>query len=1223
VEAYGWFLNSLPGHRLAMEMTRRLLDAQFFGVEDLDAAIRTAQCLVDMPLSHPYRREAAELMLEGLGLVIKRQGEEGTIVIPDKIFDLRAGRTLARIEPKSTLPDSIRVVHSVPIPSIVRRWMNLAISFGPLAENSGSANALRYAAAKVLFRYGHFAAARRELRDLLAKNVDSVLKLYIQVDLIRMARLENNWESLEQLASEFELEEAQELLKSIRDSRLQSRLRRAARFIRQAEAIDENAGVRAEQEFIENRLGNRGGTGTTNEPTRARPSELRPHTFSLVDNQGREIPVRSSDFSVLIEGFRARVVMELKFKNAGKGVAEGQFKLRLPEGAAPYFLAFGKAGGGTSKKSTQKLAEEWNQVREAAFRPDVVPEVVSSVPGGPKTARVVPRAPASKAYTETVQRNVDPALLEWSATGVFAARVFPLQPGEIHRVVLGYDVDIPRLGNVLEYRLDLPDGVPVNRVSIGTAHLAGASLEVSPDGGEWRESEDAKFVHFTNPSQREIVVRQIEAGGPILLEQESKVGAGFFAVRVTPQLDFQERKILDTVVIAVDLSLSSGTQRDAIWYSLLKAILDSNRQQIRRFAVLFFHLDSFWWNTGFVENTPENVAKLLAFAGTLSVEGATDLRSAISRASAPEWAGEAEADRQWDLLVISDGNDTWNTQSGTLDGSLQPGERVGRVVAFRTGDLDRKGLAFLTGLASKSGGAVFAVTNSTQAQQAAEACSTLPWHLESAFIEGSKEIIARSQNTDLFPGMSLLLAGRGKVKEGAPLVLRFGGGGSTVEQRINLAQRVTSPSASRIFGSIAVELLEEGGAKLREHAVAFSRHFRVIRESCSLLMLESEADYARHGLVDTAEADAAVAASSVARLLQKPEEPSRDAGTEESTSTAWKSDFLAWISGKLKIGAGGVPSELPCPALWPCTQEESVHSGWWLTLFATALPASVFVPHVAPEGVSDQTGSSTPVNLALELSEGRIGRESALRCARERYLAGHRFEAVRCLSSLLENEGSILEKELVLVLGYLALGAGRSERVIPLLMQMVMEGTDRWKFYHLLLASLEADSTPMLLLLWTEAVHGLVLRNRWCPLMAHHWSQSRRGFLARLAAAPEGGAASGIARSLLTEKGGRFPRMSASITSPSWVDGVKLVVSGPPAPDESQQNDGAFAETVIARSGKYRFSAEWKGKDWKWPMLTPFMLTVTVHDLVNPQVVRRVFYMKWPDRATDIITLEL
>ena len=39
-------------------------------------------------------------------------------------------------------------------------------------------------------------------------------------------------------------------------------------------------------------------------------------------------------------------------------------------------------------------------------------------------------------------------------------------------------------------------------------------------------------------------------------------------------------------------------------------MLDNNRDSIQEFAVVFFNVETFWWQEKFVANTPENVDAL-------------------------------------------------------------------------------------------------------------------------------------------------------------------------------------------------------------------------------------------------------------------------------------------------------------------------------------------------------------------------------------------------------------------------------------------------------------------------------------------------------------------------------------------------------------------------------------------------------------------------------------
>jgi hypothetical protein len=73
-------------------------------------------------------------------------------------------------------------------------------------------------------------------------------------------------------------------------------------------------------------------------------------------------------------------------------------------------------------------------------------------------------------------------------------------------------------------------------------------------------------------------------------------------------------------------------------------------------------------------------------------------------------------------------------------------------------------------------------------------------------------------------------------------------GDETREWVAPLPAPVASPLAPRVYGEIAVGALEPFAATNRSVPEAYARHFRVVRETCSLLMLESEADYERFGI---------------------------------------------------------------------------------------------------------------------------------------------------------------------------------------------------------------------------------------------------------------------------------------------------------------------------------------------------------------------------------------
>src|SRR5262249_32632456 len=116
----------------------------------------------------------------------------------------------------------------------------------------------------------------------------------------------------------------------------------------------------------------------------------------------------------------------------------------------------------------------------------------------PKEARMVPREKAQIADGQTVRRRGDPAIVEWAGAGAFSARVFPLAPHRLHRIVVGYDVDLTPIGNDLEYRLDLPEHVPSSVIDVSVAGgTATATPEVAP-----RKVAGRALYHFENRKDR-------------------------------------------------------------------------------------------------------------------------------------------------------------------------------------------------------------------------------------------------------------------------------------------------------------------------------------------------------------------------------------------------------------------------------------------------------------------------------------------------------------------------------------------------------------------------------------------------------------------------------------------------------------------------------------------------------------------------------------------------
>jgi hypothetical protein len=457
---------------------------------------------------------------------------------------------------------------------------------------------------------------------------------------------------------------------------------------------------------------------------------------------------------------------------------------------------------------------------------------------------------------------------------VFDAHVFPLAPGRLHRIVVGYDVNLVPNGSELEYRFDLPEKLPAAGIAsptdVGRAAPPEAvrrTIDVSVGDGPTVGTEPAatpardgtrRIYHYDDPRAPSIALRL--ASAPKLLVGSDAATGDFFAARVTPPLVATAVAGGDRAVFAIDTSLSSNPDRFNIWLDLLRATLDANRDTIQQFDVMFFSVDTHWFSPGFVANTPDNVEAVIRFASTLALEGATDLGAAL---------GEAGhfGDGSYDVFLLSDGAATWGESNlhalARRFGTHHP------LFAYQTG-LAGTDVAALAHLARESGGAVFSVTGPSEVARAATAHRARPYQLVSAEVTGGSDVVIAGRPKAVFPGQSLVVAGRGSPGAGAALRLTVERDGRREILAVPLDAAAASPLAPRVYGQIATDQLEELEAATSPErgrsgevtsvptsgsvARAYATHFRVTGKTCSLLMLDSEADYQRFNIKPDADA---------------------------------------------------------------------------------------------------------------------------------------------------------------------------------------------------------------------------------------------------------------------------------------------------------------------------------------------------------------------------------
>jgi hypothetical protein len=725
------------------------------------------------------------------------------------------------------------------------------------------------------------------------------------------------------------------------------------------------------------------------EATTWRRAEATPNATKLSVGDKEELELKGLQANVRVDGFRARVVLDCYYFNDRAQQVEGTFKLRLPNEASPYLFAFGRTSFRAAGPEPQFFGRD--EVVRAGESPEEVMLSRKATWSDVKEARMVPKEKAVHAYVETVRRRVDPALMEWSGAGVFSARVFPLAPNSLHRITFGYDVDLTQAGQDLEYVFDVP-AAPKVVLDLSVAELGETPVKVTPEV-EGQSASGRRHFRFENPRERSVVMRCLDPGPVMLVGDDPKTGR-YFAARFTPalpQVDLAQAP--KAAVFAVDTSLSSAPERMNIYLKLMQAILEANRDSMPSFAVLFFNAERHWWTppvipgvpqtsaTAFVRNHPENVAALMEYAKGLALEGATDVAGALADAAVPPL--RASRTVPFDIFLLSDGASTWGEGDANAIAKSLEGFR-GSVFAYNTG-LAGTDTAMLSHLARETGGAVYSVVGEAEVAKAATAHRMRPLTLMGPRLEpagDTADVLLAGRPRTLYPGQTVTMVGRGDPVKGAEawLPCSTGAGADVVGvAKTRPGHVVESPLAPRVYGQVATAQLEEFDQATEEAAKSYAVHFRVTGKTCSLLMLESEADYLRFNIKPEEEAfvvKAKRAGEAVAKAVA-------DVGASLGDP---KAGFMAWLAKLERMSGAGYEFKAPAS----------------LRTAAEMLPAEAYRVEPGKLAAKSVVLDDIPGAVQEMLASKELDYDALTKEALRRFAAHGPADALKALSSLVE-----------------------------------------------------------------------------------------------------------------------------------------------------------------------------------------------------------------------------
>lgn len=593
------------------------------------------------------------------------------------------------------------------------------------------------------------------------------------------------------------------------------------------------------------------------------------------DESGRYQPLKTRAIRVVtyIQGARARTVVDHLFENDTPHNLEGTFYYPLPGGAsvAGFALYSGSVAVNApslfqSSDLLPPLGDGTSDVERLTAAAPPSPPGAKRSWGAPQEARVVEQKRAREVYEDIVRNNVDPALLEWAGASTFSARVFPLPPRSLKRVVIAYEQTLLHDGERLRYTWPLPVGAGKDlqvsaRVHVDPRHTQEVLVAPEAKGaprelGTWRTYDlpalvgDGALSVALTPKNKEadVLVGRDDAGLP---------GQAFHArVRLPARLTSEaEGPPTGRAVLVVDTSLATEDGNAwALQAATLRALLEKDTT-LKEYAVLLFDVRPRWlhgagWRTNDAARRQETFSELerVYLEGASHVDG---MLAELDRA-AGEWLKPGKPGERVTAFLLSDGNVTWGQSTVESLISRHGSAEALRWVTYRFGEAAVNTDLF-DALSRASGGRSVTVLSGGQVEAAAKAHRAMSVVLSRVEVKGAavKDLVVAGRPHLVFPGQELLVAGRLPEKGAAELVVATRAGDVEQTLSVPLSSEDDSTFAPRAWADLFVtRMVALDDVRLDRMVVALSQHYRLANARASMLVLESESDYQRFAIRD-------------------------------------------------------------------------------------------------------------------------------------------------------------------------------------------------------------------------------------------------------------------------------------------------------------------------------------------------------------------------------------
>lgn len=322
--------------------------------------------------------------------------------------------------------------------------------------------------------------------------------------------------------------------------------------------------------------------------------------------------IRDLDVSAKLEGQIARVQVSQSFVNTGHRPMEVCFVFPLPYDGA-------------------------------------IDQLTLLVDGKEFPAKLLDAKDARRAYEEIVRANRDPALLEWTGTGMFRTSVFPVPPGAERKVTLRYSQLCRTSGGLTDFLFPLATAKytsqPIEQITFhltidSTAPIKNIyspthKLEINrPDDQHATVTYTAKDIVPADDFRLFYDVGEAAVGASVLSYRPKADEDGFFLLLASPRIEAADAaRPAKTVILVLDRSGSMSGEKIEQAKGAAKFVINNLRDgDLLNIVAYDSEVES--WRPELQKFSDETRKTALGFIEGLFPGGSTNINGALSSALA-------------------------------------------------------------------------------------------------------------------------------------------------------------------------------------------------------------------------------------------------------------------------------------------------------------------------------------------------------------------------------------------------------------------------------------------------------------------------------------------------------------------------------------------------------------------------------------------------------------